>query len=381
MKALYFILIISLFISCRSVDKLIEKGNYDEAISLLVNKIAGKKNKKDEHLVSLENAFVKATKRDFNRIEFLKEKNESRDYDEIYAIYSKMQKRQFIIEPLLPLVGKNGYKPHFKLVNYNEDLIEYADKAFRYHYTEAKELLTHNSKVKARQAYLHLEQALYYNENVKDIDYLFEKALNKGSTFVSVEHNNNIRSFESWTLEEEMISWPFFKLDKKWLDFEYYSEEDVNIDYHVIIELNDIWISDNNQHTKSYSSSKQIQVQEEKWEVKESQDSTKTSVSENKTITVKANISETFRKKEAHLKSRIKFIDSRNDAVVYVHPIDIYEIFEGYSNSFDGDERAVDIILDSSCESFPSDEEMLMTMIEVFQVKVFDEIDKFDFNI
>ncbi|MCB9288621.1 MAG: hypothetical protein H6560_15035, partial [Lewinellaceae bacterium] len=49
--------------SCTSPQKLLESGNYDQAVYLAVKRLSGKKNKKDKYVLALEEAFEKANER------------------------------------------------------------------------------------------------------------------------------------------------------------------------------------------------------------------------------------------------------------------------------------------------------------------------------
>lgn len=60
--------------ACKSVDKLVDQGRYDEAIVLATKKLAGKKNKKTKHVRALEKAFAKVNERDLLHITHLKSK-------------------------------------------------------------------------------------------------------------------------------------------------------------------------------------------------------------------------------------------------------------------------------------------------------------------
>ena len=78
MKAFYFLVFFAtLSISCNSVkrtQKMLNRGDYDQAISLAVKKLQKDKNAKeyDSHIQILEEAFSKATEDDLRRIALLK---------------------------------------------------------------------------------------------------------------------------------------------------------------------------------------------------------------------------------------------------------------------------------------------------------------------
>ena len=53
---------IILFTACTSVQELVDRGQYDDAIYLAVEKLAGQKKRKTKHVKALESAFEKVNK-------------------------------------------------------------------------------------------------------------------------------------------------------------------------------------------------------------------------------------------------------------------------------------------------------------------------------
>lgn len=45
--------------SCKSVEKMVEKGEYDKAFNYAISKLEGEKNKKTEYVEALEKAYSK----------------------------------------------------------------------------------------------------------------------------------------------------------------------------------------------------------------------------------------------------------------------------------------------------------------------------------
>ena len=81
-------------ISCVSTTKMIEKGNYDQAIEKLVHKLAGNKNKKRDDVINLEYAFKKAQSADLAlESPYLEDKEESK-WLNIYNIHTRIENRQ-----------------------------------------------------------------------------------------------------------------------------------------------------------------------------------------------------------------------------------------------------------------------------------------------
>ncbi|MFQ5446027.1 MAG: hypothetical protein ACE5FF_03770, partial [Saprospiraceae bacterium] len=93
-----------LLFSCANPVKLLEKGQFDEAIYLSVRKLAGKK-KKVKYVQALENAFSRATYADMRQIESLKKDGQEENWVEINKIHRRIRRRQEAIEPLLPLIA------------------------------------------------------------------------------------------------------------------------------------------------------------------------------------------------------------------------------------------------------------------------------------
>ena len=105
---LYTLTLLMLLGSCRSVEKLVDKGNYDEAIIVATKRLAGKKKKKTKHVKYLEEAFAKITERDMDMIHSLDAENNPYNWERVLAISQKMEKRQNRINAFLPLTSKDG---------------------------------------------------------------------------------------------------------------------------------------------------------------------------------------------------------------------------------------------------------------------------------
>ena len=66
-----FILCLAIFTlvlsSCGSIDKLVESGNYEEAVRLAQNRLTGKQKKNPKYVLALETAFNQVTASDMER--------------------------------------------------------------------------------------------------------------------------------------------------------------------------------------------------------------------------------------------------------------------------------------------------------------------------
>ena len=107
LKLPMFLLIIT-SLSCSSVkttQKALNYGNYDEAINIAVKNLRNNKTKKSNqpYILMLKDAFKKVTLRDLDRIQFLTKQGDDSNLEEIYNLYSNLNRRQDLIKPLLPL--------------------------------------------------------------------------------------------------------------------------------------------------------------------------------------------------------------------------------------------------------------------------------------
>jgi len=98
-KPIILIFSFLLIISCSSVKKTEEalnSGNYDHAINIAIKNLRTNKDKKGKqsYIEMLENAFAKATERDLNQIQFLKNEGNKAKLEAVYNNYLQLDHRQ-----------------------------------------------------------------------------------------------------------------------------------------------------------------------------------------------------------------------------------------------------------------------------------------------
>ena len=121
-KSFFLVLTVLLLAStsCKVAQKMVERGDYDGAITLLTKKLAGKKKKKVKYVQALELAFEGATARDMAEIKTLRREGRGENWERIYDIQQKVKRRQRKVSPLLPLYDADGYKADFQFVKVDE---------------------------------------------------------------------------------------------------------------------------------------------------------------------------------------------------------------------------------------------------------------------
>ena len=147
MKNLTLILVLLIAVtSCTSINKLVERGDYQAALILATKKLQGKEKKKTKHVKALETAFFKINERDMRNVKRLMASGDEATWQEIFEIYADIDDRQEALYPLIPLVSKDGYKANFSFIRVEKLLAESADKAAEYVYNRGKTLLVKGKK-------------------------------------------------------------------------------------------------------------------------------------------------------------------------------------------------------------------------------------------
>ena len=92
------------------MEKELSLGNYDKAINTALKKLQTNKQKKskEDYIYLLKEAYQKAVSKNTNLITYLKQDNNSANYETIYKVYQTLNNRQEKIKPLLPLYLKGN---------------------------------------------------------------------------------------------------------------------------------------------------------------------------------------------------------------------------------------------------------------------------------
>ncbi|MBK9737372.1 MAG: hypothetical protein IPO92_21420 [Saprospiraceae bacterium] len=385
-STMYTLIFIFTLTSCRSVEKMVEKGNYEEAFSYAITKLQGKKNKKTSYVKALEKAFTKMNASTLHDIDRLQPESKPENWSKVLAHYKILENRLYRLDPLLPLVSEDGYIGSFGLKDYSNEIRIAEENTCLYHYNLANTLLFRSEKSKdkifARHAYAELLSVDAYKINYKDTERLKLKAWELGKVTVYFDVNNGLKNFHGQEIEKEMWKLQVSKLNDFWINY-IIGGFDVgkNIDYTINIELDDVAFSPERESVYNYSESKELLIRKEK--VKEIRDSIEVVFEKEVFEKVTANISEIFREKKSELHGKIKVFDNNRKEYLNIIPINVYQDFKGYACNYVGDERALTpetkSKTDPFCEAFPSDFNMADNLIRAFKDAVLNESSKIDF--
>ncbi|WP_235299630.1 hypothetical protein [Portibacter marinus] len=374
------------FSACTSLEKMVERGNYDEAIVKVARKMSGK-NKKTKDVKILEQAFAKVTADDLAYAQRLKESQRPSAWDEVFNTYHKIEERQDLIAPFLPLVSKDGYRAKFRFANVAALKDEAADHATVYNYNEAERLLSlaeNGDKRAARRAYDKLVALEKYTDSYKDSRTLLEEAQFLGTNRVLVKLHNNTFGFMPREVEREIMSVNIKEMNTFWT--KYYTREDIGYDFDYVarLDLDEIAVSPEREVINRYVDKEEIKdgwqyVLDEKGNVKK--DSLGNDLKVDKFVTVVAEVVEIHRTKSAVASGRFGLFHAETKELIETRPFNVEAHFSEYASTFNGDRRAL-------CErtrsrlrtrplAFPSDLAMSMDVAHELKEVMKNEMRRF----
>lgn len=356
--------------SCKSVEKMVDKGDYDGAIAFAAKKLQGKENKKTKYVKGLERAFTKITSQDMRSYQALASEGRAENWDRMYNILTRIDSRQSVISPLLPLISNEGYAASFKFVNVAPLIAEAKIEASKYHYEIGNELIATarlGDKNAGRQAHHEFNTIGRYYTSYEDSRQLSEEALFLGTNRILIRFEDRSFGFNATRFYDELAFSPG-ELNTRWTEFHINPPIDLPMDFEARVALERADVSRENQDERRFRDQKSIQdgfkyILDSQGNVKK--DSLGNDITEPKFIDVQASIIEMYRHKEALVEVGIEVIDLHNDALIDRDRISHNVLFEDYSCVIRGDRRALSDEprnrYKDRPQAFPSDTQMLIT--------------------
>lgn len=347
-KSTGLLAIISLVLaSCASPMKLVETGNYDQAIELAVKKLAGKKTKKTKYVMALEDAFYKTTTRDMAYADQLKKEGRPENWQKINDVYKKIRRRQDKIKPLLPLIDKDGIKADFRFVKVEGLELESKEKAATFLYEDARRLLTlakEGDKMAAREAYSQLDKIKRYYTSFRDRNQLMNLAQELGTSYILFQMTNNAPVVLPLGFEKEITRMSVNDLNSRWKEYHTRQQSGTAYDYKVVMNITDIQVSPGVVQERQYVDDREIEdgfdyVLDENGNVKK--DTSGNDIKVPRIVVIRAEVLETYQNKAANLSGQLEYIDLRQNQILTTDRIAVEAIFENYAATFRGDDRAL----------------------------------------
>ncbi len=348
MKNLRYILgILLLASSCKNVQKLVDKGQYDEAILFSLEKMEGEENRKTKYVKALEDAFEKVTSQDMEEIAFLKSKNRPSNWPRIHQHLSKIKTRQERIKPYLPLVSKDGYRAKFQFVQVYPMLKEASLQSAEYHYNYGVKLLNDsredNDRFKARSAYREFVAIDKYEHDFKDAERLSKEANHEGQTRVWLVVENKAHAYLPHNFNDEIMNFNEQPGNDRWLEFYLEPVSDKTMDVKAILEIERLDVGPNSEVIEHHHDTKEVKhgwVYQYDSNGNVQKDSLGNDIKLDNMITVTAHTTTLFREKRTAVLAELVFMDLKTGRVLDKQAMNAEVDFTNWSATYTGDKRA-----------------------------------------
>ncbi|TXE17487.1 hypothetical protein ES692_09430 [Psychroserpens burtonensis] len=390
-KFLLLITIATVIVACnttKSIEKQVNNGNYDIAINDALRKLSNNKSKKSKQasILLLKNAFNKATKRDLDRISYLKKDANPENFEDIYGLFQNLNNRQEQIKPILPLYY-NGKEVKFQFSDYNTQIIKYKEETTNYLYGKAIILLETDDKLNARQAYDDFKYIDKINPNYKDVNALTNDALYKGQDIILITLKNNTEQIIPQRLETDLLNISTYGLNDLWTVYHNEKVADLNYDYNLSLIFKDIIMSPEQIKERQIIQEKLVKdgfkyVLDRNGNVKK--DSLGNDIKEDKFTKVTCEYLETRQFKTSTIVATAEYTDTKTKQLIDRFPIESTFLFEHFFATYQGDKRAIDgVYLDyitNRVVPFPNTEQMIFDTGEDLKLRLKEIITRYNFK-
>lgn len=356
--------------ACNTPTRLYKNGEYDEAINAAVKKVRSK-HPKDKDIVALEKAFNYINlKEDIRMTQLIKENNDD-NWEEIYSLAERINTRQILVKPLLPIRIKGDNRDiKLKYFEIEKTLLQSKENAAATLYNAAVsnlELANKGDRGAARKAYADLNKISRFYKNYKDRDQLLKQAKALGLNHVYFKMENNSNTILPAGFERAMLSVPVRDLNSDWVEYATAKTNGIDFDYHIIANVTKADVGPESVNNREHTEEAEIQdgfqyVLDSKGNVMK--DSAGNDMKVPKYVKVSAHVYETIQEKHALVSGFIDFYDNRSKEKVYSAPIRSEAVFQNYAARYDGDKRALKKEtlqhIGNAPKSFPSDPDLLL---------------------
>lgn len=386
MKKLLLFLAFAGLLSCAKKETryALTSGDYDAAIDMASQALRNNKDakRKQEYIYILEEAFAKAKERDERDIALWFKDANPQNLEKIYETYVKLNSRQELIRPLLPLkLAKEKRDAKFTFSDYSDQIVSSKNALAKFLYDNSKALIGTKSKENARRAF---DDLMYLNDlspNFKDAMKLAETAKKMGTDFVYVYTKNETNVMIPKRLEEELLDFNTYGLNEKWTTYHGKRQPDVNYDVAIVVAFRQILISPEQVKEKEFSREKEIKVGTKKKTDSRGNvilDSLGKPVIVDVMKTVKIKVREFGQFKSAKVTAAVEYVNTKDSQTFQKFPLASEFIFENAYARYKGDKRAVDKdywpMFDAAVVPFPSNEQMVYDTGEDLKAKLKDII-------
>ncbi len=373
-------------IACASTDKMLERGDYDGALRLATKKLAGK-NKKEEYVIALEKGFEKITRQDMASIDSWSTSNRAEDWESIIRTARKIESRQDLIVPLLPLVSEGGYRAKFTFVQTDKIINEAKDKVVSLYEVRLIDFVNAGragNKSSARSAYDLLDHIRSLNGDYVRPE-LKEEMRQLGINHIMVSLENNSQAFIPTAVVDELLSNDFSRSGSNWNRFYTSPVNELTPDFSIKLKIREILVTPDGVQERRADYSKEIidgweYVLDAKGNV--AKDSLGNDIKRDKLVRVYATVLELVQAKNALLRSRLEIVNERTGEQICSENIEVEEIFGHVARNIIGDERALEPSMRIRIQPllFPSESDLIRDGFRGLKSKFVNEVRHINFS-
>jgi len=354
---LLLILAFPVLIYAQSPEKLISKGEYDEAISVCVDKLESGKGKKDELYASLKHAFETANEMNLGKILELKASGTPDVWFDVFMNYDALQKRFIMVSRIAGQLERDMV--NLKLVDHRTDLEATRQNAAAYLYAHSVILLKTGKKADAGQAYSELIAITKLYPTYQDVELLMRRAIGSSANLARLEINNLSDASLSPDFIAGMEQMSLTYREKQYLDYVVKAEPGQQYSLILAVDINSVNVTPGTVNEKEYTAShKNPEDFASSYE-----DPSKFAEDKKHPNFNKCKIKEIYQIKTAVIKGKLKYIDKPSGRVLYEIPVTARSVFENKTATATGDMFACppEILpfLDKPQQKFPKNGEMI----------------------
>jgi len=349
-KITFYAFLFILISSCSSVkttQKAINSGDYDTAINLAVENLRKNKTRKGNqpYIPMLEQTFRKATQRDIARIDFLKRDGNAETIEAIYNIYLKLDNRQEMIKPLLPLrMANSGQEARFDFKNYTSEIIASKNELTKLLYANAIASIATANKLEFRRVFDDLTYLDKLSPNYKDTRNLIQEVHAKGTDYVLVSMKNRTRKIIPKQLARELLDFDTYGFDDLWTVYHSKSDKNTRYDFGLELTLRNIKITPERIKEKELVKERLIK---DGWKYKvdkdgkEVVDSNGKKVKIDNMIKVRCKLNQFIQYKSAEVVGQVRYVNFNTQQLLKSFPVRSGFEFEHVYANYRGDKRAL----------------------------------------
>ena len=377
-KALLFLTTVLLLSSCGSVNKQMQRQQYDAVINKTVKKLVKKPdNAKD--IKALDRAYKLANERDLERIKFLKIENNPNNNDEIFLRYDNLKARQSRVRTVLPL-NLNGRPINYEYIDYDMQIVDAKRKAAEYYYNNGQRLLKNTDRPSCREAYYQLVRAQEYSgDSYPGLTEMIIEAKIRGTSKTLVRVVNSTMLGITPEFEQELLTFNTQGLSSEWVEFHFkHVNDELDYDYMVIVNLTDIILTPDQTKETDLVYKKEVQdgfnyALDARGNVMRDTAGNDIRIPKYKTLT--ASLVETQQRKEVTIRGVVEILELKPmRRLIVKEPIGANNVFENSSARHIGDAEALDEEARKKTERkyipFPGDLQMIYNCTETLKPAV-----------